>query len=188
MPDEKPATRILHFGEAVEQRALCVLVEIDDDIAAKYDVKRPFHRPWIDQIQLFERYEPLEFGGRRAVARSSGDLREPTPDPFGRYAVEALCAIYALHGGLDHLRINIRGEKLDVPVGQVCERLAHDHGERIRLLTGRAARRPKTYTSRSGALALDLRQRLGGKMFEVVILAKERSEIRRDRVGQLLQL
>src|ERR1700730_18044543 len=130
--DEQPAARLLQIRHSVKQRALRRFVEIDDDIAAKYDVERSFHRPRIEQIQLLEGDQRFELGRRRLEAGASRDLRDRFLEGFGLRAAEALLRVLAFGGGRHYVRVDVRGEKLDVPPRQMCEHFPHDDGERIR--------------------------------------------------------
>src|SRR3954453_12160067 len=54
MPDEQQVARPLQLGVATEERTLCVLVEVDDDVAAEDGVERALHRQRVHEIQLAE--------------------------------------------------------------------------------------------------------------------------------------
>ena len=69
MTDEQVAVRHDIVGEAVEQRLLRRLVEIDHHVAAKQRVERPRHLPRLDQVQLAELDHVAQLVARAHLAR-----------------------------------------------------------------------------------------------------------------------
>ena len=120
--EEQDVTRALQRGHALEQRALRVLVEIDDDVAAEDRVERTAHRPLVHEVELLEGDQAAqlvahaEFAGvlAAALARRSARRARALTD------LQALGVVDAGRAGREHRGIEVGRQQLDVAAGRAC--------------------------------------------------------------------
>src|SRR5260221_1234290 len=166
--------------EVMDHHTLRRVVEVNDHVAAE------------DQVEVAEERDPgrvveVETAELHAVA----DLILDTPRVVGLPGEVALAhgglggpegvlAVLPLAGSGQYLLVDVAGEDLERRV-LVPARLLQEHGQRVRLLTRRAARRPD-----ADLLEGLLRQQVGYDLLdegrELGRLAKEVGLVRRDQV------
>ena len=117
MPEEQDVTRPLQRSHACEQRALRVLVEIDDDVAAEDRIERSAHRPLVHQVELLERDQVSQLGLHAQIGRHCAPL--PFLKKRARRASlahrrESLGVVDPAGGGRQHGGVQVGGEHLDV--------------------------------------------------------------------------
>src|SRR5690606_10794677 len=108
MADIEEAAGHQQVGVAVEQRALGVLVEIDHHIAAEDHIEGAFHRPGLDEIEVFEADQRAGFVAEPDLV---GTMRcEILAGDIGRYAFQRRGIVDALRPAPHHLGIDIGGQ------------------------------------------------------------------------------
>ncbi|MNE16440.1 hypothetical protein D3C80_1093840 [compost metagenome] len=168
-------------GETRPDARLCRLIEIDDDVAAEDHVEIALEGPLRHQVQFVEGDEALDLVVDTEFAATAGiDLREPLLAHGGGNGFERVVVIDAGAGLRQNLGIDVRREDFEIVVGRIGEHGEHGQRDGIGLLPVGTGRRPDADTSAAFRAGDETRQDLVTQMFEMMVLAEETREIRRQ--------
>src|SRR6185437_4766017 len=189
MAEEEQVAGTLQPGDAREELSLGVLVEVDHHVPAENRIQRSSHRQSVDEIELLESDQRSDF--RRDLPADAAGLLPLGEEPLqalGGDIAHPLRGIDSAARALEDLRVEVRGEDPHVPTTGVRQRLEHGHGDGVGLLARGAPRGPDAKPPWARPIGGERREDVLAQILEMMWLAKERGEVRRDRVAELREL
>src|SRR5690606_6559667 len=183
MAGEQSSVGMQQRPKALEHAPLRRAIEIDHRVSAEDRVERAANRPYGGhQVHRAKAHEGAHLGAYPRVARFvSRALQEEALQALFAELLAALERVDAEVRGAYSAGIEIRPEDAHPRIR--TQGFDRGDGHRIGFLARRARRGPERHRAVLGVLAQELREDR-----EVMFLAEERRQIRRQRVDELLEL
>ncbi|OMP13935.1 hypothetical protein COLO4_00593, partial [Corchorus olitorius] len=183
MAGKQQAIGFHHVDEMLKNLGLRGLVEIDHHVAAEDHVELLLQGPIaVEQVDLAEVDHGLQLGPHAGIAFVlAGAAQEVLLQALGRQGRDAFHRIDAGAGTRQRVGIHIRGDHAHLAGRHRAKGFGQRDGDRVRLFARRRCRAPH---GKRRALGLGVLVQDG----KVMLLAEERGQVGRQRVGKGLPL
>src|SRR6266700_3585087 len=170
-PQHQHAVGLERFGDALEDRDLGILVEIDQDVAAEDHVELAEMGKVLQQIELALLHHAADIG---TDLPEFADLGEVLDQQLNRQsALHLELAVDPRLGLFENFLRQVGGDDLDPPACQGLGPFLQAHRNRVRLLAARTRRGPDSQRAAVGARLQQRRQDRVAQMIERNLVAEE---------------